>query len=51
MLALAYINEKRKYPRLNLGLPLEYGETHSQYARGALVANAWVRYEATKGVI
>jgi hypothetical protein len=34
------INEKRKYPRFDLDLPLEYQESNSQQARGALVLNA-----------
>ena len=34
------INEKRKYPRFELDLPLEYRETDSPLARGALVVNA-----------
>ncbi len=34
------INEKRKYPRFELDLPLEYRETDSPHARGALVVNA-----------
>ncbi len=33
-------NEKRKYPRFDLDLPLEYRETDSPHARGALVVNA-----------
>ena len=35
-----YVNDKRKYPRFDLDLPLEYRETDSQHARGALVINA-----------
>jgi hypothetical protein len=34
------INEKRKCPRFELDLPLEYRETDSPHARGALVVNA-----------
>jgi hypothetical protein len=34
------VNEKRKHPRFDLDLPLEYRETDSPHARGALVINA-----------
>ncbi|HMK52206.1 MAG TPA: PilZ domain-containing protein [Thermodesulfobacteriota bacterium] len=34
------INEKRKHPRVELDLPLEYRETDSPHAHGALVVNA-----------
>ena len=34
------INEKRKHPRFELDLPLEYRETDSPHAHGALVVNA-----------
>jgi hypothetical protein len=34
------MNEKRKYPRFDLDLPLEYQESNSQHVRGALVVNA-----------
>jgi hypothetical protein len=35
-----YMNDKRKYPRFDLDLPLEYQEADSPHARGALVINA-----------
>ena len=35
-----YIKDKRRYPRFNLDLPLEYQETDSPHSRAALVVNA-----------
>jgi c-di-GMP-binding flagellar brake protein YcgR len=34
------IGEKRKHPRFDIDLPLEYQVTNSPYVRGALVVNA-----------
>ena len=36
-----YMDEKREYLRFDLDLPLEYGETNSPHARGALVVDSY----------
>ena len=35
-----HINEKRKYPRVNMDLPLEYRVSDASHAHGGMVVNA-----------